>query len=179
MFRAWWSSPRDTASEMFASDETLLNARAQKEARMPLTCGSLPYPFLRAASPAVLYPQRQQASGENDGGHDLGEDLQDIDKGLSGREDVEKGFGYSAVGVPTLFSNADHETPAVSPSVVTSGLGLEGDMACLMADGGSDTCVVGENGMNFGWMLSMRCLSEVRAARSPSLSPGRSRAAVS
>ena len=56
------SSPRETASETLAAEGTRWKsgdhwrsaAKPQKEASMPLTEGSFPYPFMRANCPATL-----------------------------------------------------------------------------------------------------------------------------
>ena len=63
-------------------------------------------------------PQRREASGEDDGGHDLSKDLQDVDEGLSCSEDVEERLGNRPWAYQTLFPDADDEAPTIPPAVV-------------------------------------------------------------
>ena len=76
------------------------------------------------------YPQLRKAFGENDGRHELGEYLQDVDEGLPGGEEVQEGLGNSPVGEPNLIAQSEDKSPVITASLV----GVWRDVACLVLD---------------------------------------------
>ena len=67
---------------------------------------------------------------QDDGRHELGEDLQDVDEGLPGGERVQEGPGNAAV---YFIARADDEPPSILRVVLASGPGFGWNVASLVA----------------------------------------------